>query len=33
LQQLLARASSSDVERWAKRMLKADTLDAVFAEA
>jgi predicted transposase YdaD len=32
VQQLLARASISDVERWATRILKADTLDAVFAD-
>jgi hypothetical protein len=32
VQQLLARASTSDVERWAIRILKADTLDAVFAD-
>jgi len=32
VQQLLARASMSDVERWATRILKADTLDAVFAD-
>jgi len=32
VQQLLARASISEVERWATRILKADTLDAVFAD-
>jgi hypothetical protein len=32
VQQRLARASTSDNERWAGRILKADTLDSVFAD-
>jgi hypothetical protein len=31
-QQLLNRASESDLERWGERMMKVDNLEAVFAD-
>jgi hypothetical protein len=31
VQELVARGSSTDLDRWAKRALRVDTLDAVFA--
>src|SRR5205807_2290627 len=32
VQLLIAKASTAEVEHWAKRMLKVDTMDAVFSE-